>query len=179
MRCPQWPAHLPAYPWLLVPRRAVAPDDRPSEGALYARSGSVLTDRPILQLSVTYKRRPECAALIRQYTARLLSTNRYLSRAARQQTAGGRVERCDPRRGDDQYWEPISSNDEVERRASSPTGATLSQSFDPSCPHRSCDTLLQPIVRHLRDGEPKPPRGTLEAIATRKASGSETAPPSP
>ena len=39
---------------------------------------SSLTDRPILQLPVTYKRRPEYAALIRQQTTRLLPTYRNL-----------------------------------------------------------------------------------------------------
>ncbi len=40
-----------------------------------------------------------------------------------------------------------SSNDQVERRALSQTEGTLFRSFDPPGPHRSCDTLLQPIVR--------------------------------
>ena len=38
-------------------------------------------------------------------------------------------------------------NDEVERRALMVSEGTILRSFDPSRPHRTCDTLLQPIVR--------------------------------
>jgi hypothetical protein len=41
----------------------------------------------------------------------------------------------------------MAPNDEVERRVVTANEGTLSQSSDHSFPHRSCDQLLQPIVR--------------------------------